>query len=256
MKHRLGSFFSKRLGRKSAALPRLSLVRPPAVTYAIGDIHGCLNELVALERKIIVDGGSIQGEKLIVMLGDYVDRGPSSSSVIEHLLQPLPSGFSRICLMGNHDQMFVDFCRSPSASSPWLGLGGDETLASYGVYLEDLSRHPLPSQLRALVPQDHLDFLTSLPVMLSFDQYCFVHAGIDPGLRLDMQADDVLLKSRPHQFNWANFGESFTVVHGHTPVDEVDLRGRRINLDLKVYETGRLAALRIAEENCQLIHTS
>lgn len=256
MKQWLASFLGKRFGRKDIVLPRLSLPTPPAVTYAIGDVHGCLNELVALERKVIKDGGSIQGDKLIVMLGDYVDRGPSSSSVIEHLLQPLPSGFSRICLMGNHDQMFVDFCRSPSTSSHWFGLGGDETLASYGVYLEDLSRHPLPLQLRALVPQDHLAFLTSLPVMLSFGKYCFVHAGIDPGIPLDIQVDDVLLKSRPHQFDWTKFSKSFTVVHGHTPVDEVDLRGRRINLDLKVYETGRLCALRIAGDDRKLIHSS
>nr|WP_246780671.1 metallophosphoesterase family protein [Rhizobium sp. AQ_MP] len=234
--------------RKSApALKRDRLVLDPdfSCIYAIGDIHGCQDELQKLENKIMVDGRELSGPKLVVMLGDYVDRGPSSASVIEHLLKPLPADFCRICLLGNHDQMFLDFWNSPSPAGQWLGLGGDETLASYGIYLDDAKRHPLASQARAMIPQEHVDFLEALPVMLRVGSYCFVHAGIDPALAIDNQVDDVLLTSRPYQFDWNAYGGDMTIVHGHTPIKEIDVTARHINLDLKVYESGRLAALRI-----------
>ena len=51
----------------------------------------------------------MRGEKWLVTLGDYVDRGPDSAAVIEHLLAPPPAGFRRIRLRGNHEQMMLDF---------------------------------------------------------------------------------------------------------------------------------------------------
>lgn len=245
MKNCVKSVFGMR--KSDPTLKRDRLVQEPnfSCIYAIGDVHGCLDELQKLEKKILMDGRELSGPKLVVMLGDYVDRGPSSASVIEHLLEPLPSDFRRICLLGNHDQMFLDFWNSPSPTGQWLGLGGDETLASYGIYLNDAKRHPLASQARAMIPQEHIDFLAGLPVMLRVGSYCFVHAGIDPTLAIDDQVDDVLLTSRPHQFDWNLYAGDMTIVHGHTPIKEIDVTARHINLDLKVYESGRLAALRI-----------
>lgn len=256
MRRWLSSLFDRNHSSSSATLGRISVEPRFSVVYAIGDVHGCLNELLALERKIIADAQTIAGEKLIVMLGDYIDRGPCSASVIEHLLQAPPQGFNRICLMGNHDQMFVEYWRSPSVKGPWLALGGDETLASYGVYLADRSHHPLTSQLRALVPQEHIDFLTRLPIMLRIGKYCFVHAGIDPSLPLDNQLDEVLLTSRPDQFDWNRYSGGEIVIHGHTPVRRVSLSSPSINLDLKVYETGQLAALKIKDHKMDLILSS
>ena len=49
-------------------------------TIAIGDIHGCLpalETLLAAIRPQLVD--------TLVLLGDYVDRGPNSRGVIERL---------------------------------------------------------------------------------------------------------------------------------------------------------------------------
>ena len=55
------------------------------VIYAIGDVHGCLDALLALERNIVEDAARLPGRKLIIMLGDYIDRGPSSAQVLDHL---------------------------------------------------------------------------------------------------------------------------------------------------------------------------
>lgn len=255
MKRWLNSFLRHRTSLQLKADRRV-LEPVFSAIYAIGDVHGCIDELLCLEKKILRDAAKISGSKLIVMLGDYIDRGPSSASVIEHLLAPLPPDLSRICLLGNHEQMFLEFWKSPSQKSKWLAFGGDETLASYGVYLEDNQRYPLVSQVRATVPPDHIDFLSHLPVMLRVGDYCFVHAGIDPALSLEEQQDDVLLTSRPHQFNWDNYAGSATVVHGHTPVREVNLATRCVNLDLKVYESGLLAALRISGNGLDVILSS
>lgn len=254
MIHWLRSIFVKQARAYPRVRQRITMASEEyAAIYAIGDVHGCVNELLSLEKKIIADGLRIDGPKLIVMLGDYIDRGPSSAAVIEHLLTPLPQDYSRVCLAGNHDQMFLDFLQKPSARSPWLTLGGDETLASYGVYLDDVREHPLASQLRALVPQEHVDFLRLLPVMLRIDRYCFVHAGVDPSAPIDEQTDEVLTTSRPHEFDWTSYNGRLTVVHGHTPVPEVTVIGPRINLDIKVYESGRLAALRIQDGKLTVI---
>jgi serine/threonine protein phosphatase 1 len=200
---------------------------------------------------IVSDAAEIAGHKLIVMLGDYVDRGPASSAVLDHLIAPPPPGFKRICLAGNHDQMLVDFYDAPSANTNWLALGGDETLASYGVYLDD-NLHPLCTRIKALVPTEHIDFLRNLPSILTIDNLCFVHAGIDPILPLHAQADEVLLTSRPQQFDWASYSGHYTIIHGHTPIKELKL-GTRVNLDLEVYESGKLGALRIDEDGMRFV---
>jgi serine/threonine protein phosphatase 1 len=72
-------------------------------TYVIGDVHGCYDLLSALERKIFADAAELPGRKLIIMLGDFIDRGPASAQVVSRLMAPPPNGFDRICLTGNHE---------------------------------------------------------------------------------------------------------------------------------------------------------
>ena len=65
---------------------RLRLTMEQTAVYAVGDVHGCLDLLLDLERAIAADAAELPGGKVIVMLGDYVDRGPASAQVIDHLL--------------------------------------------------------------------------------------------------------------------------------------------------------------------------
>lgn len=55
---------------------RIALPTWPAAVYAIGDVHGCLDQLAALEARIAEDGRNLEGEKWLVTVGDHVDRGP------------------------------------------------------------------------------------------------------------------------------------------------------------------------------------
>lgn len=242
------ALMSALLGKKKrtpqASRQRIFLKHRPAVTYAIGDIHGCHQLLMKLERQIFDDAASIDGVKLLVCLGDYVDRGPASASVLDHLRSPLPPGFWRICLAGNHEQMALDFLGG-TRDNGWLDFGGRETLSSYGIVEMEKQPERFAAQLSSHVPEDHVAFLGSLPTMLTMPGFVFVHAGVDPGRTLEDQEDEVLLWSRPKDFPWPAGGTGYRVIHGHTPVKAPDLAADRIDVDLGAYATGRLCAVKL-----------
>ena len=220
----------------------------PSAIYAVGDVHGCLRQLRALEAGIIADAASLNGEKWLILLGDYVDRGPDSAAVIDHLLAAPPPGFRRICLAGNHEVMMQAFLESPNLSSQWLGLGGEETLLSYGIDIHSIAdRNSSPSQLRQIldahIPQNHMAFLQSLPLSCSVGHLVFVHAGIRPGVEMAQQDEADLLWMR---YNDEDPGpRDRTVVHGHTPAAKPLVLSNRICLDTGAFATGILSAMRL-----------
>ena len=108
------------------------------VVYAIGDIHGRLDLLIALQARIAADAARRRARRrVMVHLGDYVDRGPHSQFVLEHLVAMKPHGFETIHLRGNHERMMLDFIDDPARARPWLANGGRATLASYGIPVAD-----------------------------------------------------------------------------------------------------------------------
>lgn len=227
------------------------------VVYAIGDVHGCYKELLSLEEKIVLDGLQFRGRKIIVMLGDYIDRGPQSARVLDHLLAPPPKGFLRVCLAGNHEVAMLNYLDGYLSRDSWLAVGGRETLFSYGVDPERLSSlyassDEVDRRIREVIPVDHIDFLRSLPVLLCSEKFVFVHAGIRPGIDLVAQDEQDLLNIRDEFFDAAHLLDRF-VVHGHTPVDIPRLDGRRLDIDTGAFHTGRLTAVRIAGKYGRLI---
>jgi len=252
-------------GRESgSSRQHLSYSHMPAALYAIGDVHGCYAELRALEAQIIADGAKVDGEKLIVMLGDYVDRGPDSAGVIEHLVRRPPDGFGRICLMGNHEVMMRDFIARPNASASWLENGGADTLQSYGIS-RDAFVATRSSQrdnlLQAHIPSEHIDFLESLSWTLSMPNWLFVHAGIKPGVPVESQRPEDLFWIRDDFYRAVDSLDPKSVgqkvVHGHTPGPEPVITPGRIGLDTGAYATGKLTALRLTPtDEPKLFHTS
>ena len=219
----------------------------PSATYAIGDVHGCLDQLRALEQKIVADSAGIPGRKLLVMLGDYIDRGPNSAGVIDHLLARPPETFERICLMGNHEVMGAAFLDRPHPRSDWLAFGGSQTLQSYGLAAMALEGKR-PARLRQLldahIPNDHRDFLRSLPWTLSLPGWLFVHAGLKPGIPLEDQHPDDLFWIRDEFFGSPGLPQQ-RIVHGHTPAADPVFTPARICIDTGAFATGRLTALKI-----------
>lgn len=230
--------------------PRLAFQTWPAALYAIGDVHGCVDQLVALEARIAEDSLKFEGEKWLVTLGDLVDRGPSSKDAVARSMGPAPKGFRRFALMGNHEQMLLDFLGNPAAHAYWLEEGGTETLRSYGIELDYpplRSSEALRADLAARFPADHRTFIQGLPVCLSLPGWLFVHAGIRPGVPLAMQTDDDLLWIRA-PFLTSQMMGGLRVVHGHTPGKDIVSTPHRICVDTHCYHTGRLSAVRVTPD--------
>lgn len=244
------SLWSRLLGRRVApgtgegVTPR---GLPDGPFYAIGDIHGHLDRFAALEDTIIADARA-RGEDTarVVCLGDYVDRGPDSAGVLDRLLAPPPEGIARLALRGNHEAMFADFLDAPRANHPWLGMGGRETLASYGLYPDGIAaagRH-LETTLNSFVPEEHRALLDALPMAAMNATHFLCHAGVDPSLPLEAQPERALLWMRePFLSHGARLAR--IVVHGHSPADRPELLGWRVNADTGAYSGGPLTAVRL-----------
>lgn len=226
----------------------------PGRIYAIGDIHGRYDLLRALERVIIADAATQDGECLIVTLGDMVDRGSASRQVVSHLMQPLPT-FRRIALMGNHEAMMLDFLRDPTPTSNWLHNGGIETLASFGMEASVLMSLPWVERKRVLLAQvgaDTARFLLELPTYVLLPGMLLVHAGIRPGVPIERQALADLLWIRDKFLN-AERDDGLMVVHGHTPSGMPQVRRTRLGIDTGAYYTGILTAACLEEHKAPRI---
>jgi serine/threonine protein phosphatase 1 len=243
----LGQGGAARSGRNPGA-GWLDASARPAVIYAIGDVHGCLDELRRLEALITADAAAVAGEKWLVHLGDYIDRGPASAGVLDHLLAPPPRGFRRLGLKGNPEEMLLDALADPTMLSHWLANGGDATLASYGLGLgtiEGLRQSRGRRQLlEAHLPEEHLALMRELPVGLSVPGFVFVHAGLRPGVPITDQDEADLLWIRG-EFLDSGYAFGPVVVHGHTPAGEPFLSDTRIGIDTGCFMSGRLTALRV-----------
>lgn len=221
---------------------KLLLDRRPDVIYAIGDVHGCHDLLCRLEDRIVADAEREEGETVLVRLGDYVDRGPQSAQVLDRIAAPDRLPLATISLAGNHEEIMLDFLEAPHADHRWLRFGGLETLASYGIHDLPARAGALETALRAGIPEEHRALLRNLPSLVAWPGICLVHAGIEAGTDLAAQRDRVLLWKRPSP----DMEEGpLLVVHGHTPVETVDLRPFRVNVDTGAYSTGRLSAVKL-----------
>ncbi len=217
--------------------------------YAIGDIHGRADLLVRLYREIAEDAETgAPKRKVIVHLGDYVDRGPDSAGVIDLALGGGPEGFEPVFLMGNHEHLLLNFLDIGGAGGDvWLVNGGRQTLHSYDVDVASLILGRITfsgtaEEFRANLPLAHLDFYRSLSLYHVEGDYLFVHAGIRPGVALEEQTEQDLLWIRS-RFLLDSRDHGHVVVHGHTVDLYPTVRANRIGIDTGAYVTGRLTCL-------------
>ncbi len=231
----------------------------PSRVYAIGDIHGRADLLDRMIEAIARDLAQrpTQGA-LTVTVGDYVDRGPDSRGVIERLTRnPFPTPF--VALRGNHEAIFEEFLRDPSIGDYWRGLGGLETLHSYGIDVAPLLRRKgyeeAAAALRAALPQSHVTFLASLRLTHAVGRYFFCHAGVRPGVPLARQREQDLLWIRDEFLDSrADFGK--VVVHGHTPRETPELRSNRINVDTGAFMSGQLTCAVLEDKDVRFLVAS
>jgi serine/threonine protein phosphatase 1 len=237
----------------------IEMVKAPASlgpgrrVYAVGDVHGCFERLVAMHEQIAADLTERPvDEAVLIHLGDYVDRGLESAQVIEWLLAgpPVPVQ-SVVNLMGNHEAMMLAAIArlEPDAGELWLRNGGAESLMSWGI-----SRTVPQEEWAAHIPRPHLLFLRDLVLHHRIGPYFFVHAGIRPGVPLHQQTRHDLLWIREPFLSFKR-EHGVVVVHGHTPRREPFAGHNRIGIDTGAVIGGALTCVVLEGENLGFIQT-
>lgn len=169
--------------------------------WAISDIHGCAKTFKALLDKI-----QLVKEDELYLLGDYIDRGPDSKGVIDHIWHLQKEGYHVHCLRGNHEQLALNSKTDRDDQFIWLINGGDETLISFDTDVE------------TGLPAPYLEFIENLPYFFEVDSYILVHAGLNFDIPNPFEATHSMLwvrgwyKNINHQWLAGRI-----IVHGHTP---------------------------------------
>jgi len=203
--------------------------------FVIGDIHGCLSKLNEMMAKLRIDAE----DDTLIFIGDYIDRGPDSKGVVDSILEIRQRLDHVICLQGNHEEMFLKYYREHEDEDLFIQNGGMLTLLSYGFtgreYGYDIN-----------VPEDHLQFFSSLHPFYETDGHIFVHAGLRPGIPLERQVkEDMLWIRQVFISSKHDFGK--TVIFGHTPLsyDMPYIRPNKIGIDTGLVYGGRLTCLEL-----------
>lgn len=213
-------------------------------TYAIADLHGRF-DLLCKAISLVEQDACEEGGTLIV-LGDFVDRGPQSRSIIDLLMRgPDLPNWRWIVLQGNHEDIMLQAIEQPARCLQWwVQNGGGETLRSYG-YQQGDTLVPLK------VPNEHLKWLRALPVTHEDALRIFVHAGVPSHQPLseakretlqwmlypgDVEHDDAEFHADEAHVSGKH------IVHGHhQSATHPLLKRHRTNLDSFAWATGRLA---------------
>lgn len=195
------------------------------LTYAIGDIHGCLEELIELIQKL-----NLEKKDKLVFIGDYIDRGPDPKGVIDVLLS-LRVHYNCIFIRGNHEQMLLDYIDNDYKGSDWLLNGYEATVESYGGSVEN-------------IPENHIDFFRDTVFYYQEKEFVFVHAGVRPNIPLKEQKVEDLLWIRSSFLNVDNPLFEKRVVFGHTPFLNPMIKEYKIGIDTGCVFKGKLTAFR------------
>ncbi len=241
-------------------VPRIFSVPEHTRVYCIGDIHGRYDLLIALHNKIVLDSEGFSGKKLLIYLGDYIDRGLYSKEVVDLLLTQPVEGFEAIYLRGNHEQVLLDFLNlDPNIASQWFNFGGLATVFSYGLAIKGI---PVGDDLKQIqqdlinkIPTEHISFYSHLQHSFEYGDYFFVHAGVKPKVALSHQSKLDMMWIREEFLN-SKFCHPKMIVHGHSVSKLPIVLSNRIGIDTGAYYSDILTCLILEGENKRFLATS
>lgn len=190
---------------------------------AISDIHGCLNSFhYLLEQQV-----QLRQDDELYLLGDFIDRGPDSRGVLDHVMDLQAAGYAVYCLRGNHEDMMLRAIVSPEEQSNWLYNGGMEALSSFG------------AETPGEIPEKYIRFIREETLLhFQVDRFILVHAGLnfvgsEPQSKKGARSQSFLWKMHnPLQdqeammwirywyddINWSWLKDRI-IIHGHTPME-------------------------------------
>ncbi|MDK3017759.1 metallophosphoesterase [Pseudodonghicola flavimaris] len=232
-------------GRDPGPVTQMPPVSPDRPFYAVGDIHGRSDLLERLLERL-------DPRLPLVFLGDYVDRGEDSATVLRRL-QALSADPDRtvICLMGNHEDMLLQFLDTPEERArSWLRNGGLQTLAAFGVAgvterSSGARAARAAEELATAMGGPLVDWLRQRPVLWQSGNVVAVHAGADPQRAMTAQTRRALLWGHPEMGAIAR-SDGLWLVHGHRIVSDPVAAHGVVSVDTGAYATGRLTAAHIA----------
>ncbi len=163
--------------------------------YVIPDIHGCLKTFKQLLKKI-----EFSKDDQLFLLGDYINRGPNSTGLIDYILKLRDENYEIHCIRGNHEQLVLDVNKNNPVRLNWL--------MSYYKSRKLLNKK---KKLR----KRYKKFFKSLPYYIELDKYFLVHAGFDFHSKNPFTEFDKMLWLR----SFDTFGKTKKyIIHGHKPV--------------------------------------
>ena len=222
-------------------------VAPPGrLVWAIGDVHGRSDLLAPLLARIAEDVAA-HPDAAVVSLGDAVDRGPDAAGALALLRDAAPKA-ERVCLMGNHERMMLEFLDDPEGRGRrWIRNGGDATLRSFGV---DPDAAPLAASraLTAAMPAGLEGWLRALPRLWRARDLVCVHAALHPRHPVDAQPTGPLIWGHAGFMDGPVRADGVWAVHGHVVVPRPYARRGRVAVDSGAWTTGRLTAARVAAD--------
>jgi len=158
-------------------------------TIAVSDIHAHPQTL----KRLLEEQVQLTPEDNLFLLGDYVHRGPSDEAVFDYIINLQKRGFQIQGLYGNHEVMWLEEKRADGFR----------------------------------VPKAYNDFLSKLKFVIEHEDFIFVHAGLNFNKRKPLEDFESMLWIRDwhHNIDYDWLGNR-TIIHGHTPMTEVEIRKR------------------------------
>lgn len=221
----------------------------------IGDVHGCINECLALIKKL---GYQFNGQnyyhpkqRKLVFLGDITDRGPDSLKTIELVYQLVLVDKIAHYTPGNHCNKLYRYFLGNKVQ---IQHGLETTVAEYLA---------LPNRKQKQIRQKFITLYEQAELYLRLPEVKAViaHAGIRADYigRFDKKVQSFVLygdvtgakhpDGRPIRADWAkHYKGSNWIVYGHTPVLEARRLNKTINIDLGCVYGNKLAAFQLPEE--------
>lgn len=131
----------------------------------ISDIHGCLDELCQLLKKV-----SYSNSDRVILLGDLIDRGPNSIGVIEKAME---CNFESV--LGNHEDKYLVYSKDTNS-------------------VKNMSNHK--KQIFSEMKEKHLSWMQSLPDFIKVGNLVALHGGCLPNIAIENQAHNEIIRIR------------------------------------------------------------
>jgi len=176
-------------------------------TFIISDIHGC----IASFKHLLYDVLQFSDVDRLILLGDYIDRGPNSRAVVNEIIHLRNRGYKIVTLLGNHEQMLLSASKFPENFTLWKRNGGERTCQSFLV--DDISK----------MPPYYMDFFESLQYYHELDGCIAVHGGLNFEIDNPLEDLESMIWMRNTNVDFSKTNGRRLIV-GHTPTSLDDIR--------------------------------